>query len=149
MAKADLRCCVLAFHSVRFTMDCDQDETKLYPVKIKAIQGHSDLALKGAGGLFATAAAVMCAPSVPPERQAAFTGVPVIPMSEVPAVAYHRTNRSNWKSMAKSGLIPGGGDAVAMRWRFTCPSSSMGRRDIAQDYVENAPSRSRSQLARQ
>ena len=33
-------------------------------------------------------------------------------VSEVPAVAYHRTNRSNWKSIAKHGLIPGGGDTV-------------------------------------
>ena len=33
-------------------------------------------------------------------------------MSEVPAVAYHRTNRSNWKSIAKNGLIPGGGESV-------------------------------------
>ena len=54
----------------------------------------------------------MCSPAVAPERQAAFAGVPVLPMSEVPAIAYHRTNRSNWKSIAKNGLIPGGGDSV-------------------------------------
>ena len=30
----------------------------------------------------------------------------------VPNVAYHRTQRGHWKSIAKSGLIPGGGDSV-------------------------------------
>ena len=33
-------------------------------------------------------------------------------MTEVPDVAYHRTMKSNWKSIAKNGLIPGGGDSV-------------------------------------
>ena len=51
----------------------------------------------------------MCAP---PERQAAFAGVPVIPTDEVPNVAYHHAQQSHWKSIAKSGLIPGGGDSV-------------------------------------
>ena len=57
----------------------DLGEVPLYPIKIKAIQGHSDIALRGAGGLFASAESVMCSPTVAPERQAAFTGVPVLP----------------------------------------------------------------------
>ena len=33
-------------------------------------------------------------------------------MSEGPKVAYHRAMRSNWKSIAKHGLLPSGGDTV-------------------------------------
>ena len=83
------------------------------PVKIRAIQGHSSEALKGAGGLFANSTLIYCAENVSPERKAAFAGVPICDMAEVPdVVAYHRTMKSNWKSIAKSGLIPGGGDSV-------------------------------------
>ena len=35
-----------------------------------------------------------------------------VQMTEVPDVAYHRTMKSNWKSIAKNRLIPGGGDSV-------------------------------------
>ena len=86
--------------------------TMFYPVKIRAIQGHSEAALKTAGGLYANSTMVYCADNVSPERKAAFTGVPIRAMTEVPKVAYHRTMRSNWKSIAKNGLIPGGGDTV-------------------------------------
>ena len=96
------------------SLQADQDDKQFYPVKIKAIQGHSAASLEKAGGLFAAAAEVMWAPSVPPERQAAFAGVPICPMSELPSVAYHRT-QSHWKSIAKSGLIPGGGDSENSR----------------------------------
>ena len=80
-------------------------------VKIRAIQGHSDEALKRAGGLFANPIQIYCADNVSPERKAAFAGVPICSMSEVPEVAFHRTMKSKWKSIAKSGLIPGGGDS--------------------------------------
>ena len=86
--------------------------TMFYPVKIRAIQGHSEIALKNAGGLYANSTMVYCADNVSPERKAAFTGVPICAMTEVPDVAYHRTMRSNWKSIAKNGLIPGGGESV-------------------------------------
>ena len=33
-------------------------------------------------------------------------------MTEVPDVAFHRTMRSSWKSIAQNGLFPGGGDSV-------------------------------------
>ena len=82
------------------------------PVKIRAVQGHSEIALKNAGGLFANSTLIYCADNVSPERKAAFAGVPICAMTEVPDVAYHRTMKSNWKSIAKSGLIPGGGDSV-------------------------------------
>ena len=81
-------------------------------MKIRAIQGHSKEALEKAGGLFANAVQVYCAPNVSPERKAAFAGVPICAMSEVLKVAYHRTMRSSWKSIAKHGLLPGGGDTV-------------------------------------
>ena len=83
-----------------------------YPVKIRAIQGHSEIALKNAGGLYANSTVVYCAENVSPERKAAFTGVPICAMTEVPEVVFHRTMKSNWKSIAKNGLIPGGGDSV-------------------------------------
>ena len=108
MAKADSSCCVPAFRCVPLRTGCRQTRTRRNCILSKSKPSKDTL--KGAGGLFATAASVMCSPSVPPERQAALK--PVLPMSEVPAVAYHRTNRSNWKSIAKNGLIPGGGDTV-------------------------------------
>ena len=111
-SRFEMLCARIPLCPVENGLQADQGDARLFPIKIKAIQGHSDLALRGAGGLFATAASVMCSPAVAPERQAACAGVPVLPMSEVPAVAYHRTNRSNWKSIAKHGLIPGGGDSV-------------------------------------
>ena len=83
-----------------------------YPVKIRAIQGHSQAALKSAGGLYANSTMVYCSDQVAPERKAAFTGVPICAMTEVPDVAFHRTMRSSWKSIAQNGLIPGGGDSV-------------------------------------
>ena len=83
-----------------------------YPVKIRAIQGHSEAALKSAGGLYASSTMVYCAENVSPERKAAFTGVPICAMTEVPDVVFHRTMKSSWKSIAKNGLIPGGGDSV-------------------------------------
>ena len=39
------------------------------PVKIRAIQGHSSEALKGAGGLFANSTLIYCAENVSPERK--------------------------------------------------------------------------------
>ena len=84
----------------------------IVPVMIRAIQGHSEIALKNAGGFYANSTLIYCAEDVGPERKAAFTGVPICPMAEVPDVAYHRTMKSNWKSIAKNGLIPGGGDSV-------------------------------------
>ena len=86
--------------------------TMFYPVKIRAIQGHSEIALRNAGGLYANSTVVYCAENVSPERKAAFTGVPICAMTEVPEVVFHRTMKSNWKSIAKNGLIPGGGDSV-------------------------------------
>ena len=83
-----------------------------YPVKIRAIQGHSEIALKNAGGLYASSTMVYCAENVSPERKAAFTGVPICAMTEVPEVVFHRTMKSSWKSIAKNGLIPHGGDSV-------------------------------------
>ena len=74
-SRFKMLCARIPLCPVENGLQADQNETKLYPIKIKAIQGHSDLALKGAGGLFAMAASVMCSPSVPPERQAAFAGV--------------------------------------------------------------------------
>jgi hypothetical protein len=71
-------------------------QSDLVPLKICAIQGHSKAALEKAGGLFANAAQVYCAEKVSPERKAAFAGVPICPMSDVPKVAYHRTMRSHW-----------------------------------------------------
>ena len=50
--------------------------------------------------------------NVSPERKAAFAGVPVAAMDDVPEVAYHRTMKSHWKSIAKNGLLPGGGVTV-------------------------------------
>ena len=47
-----------------------------------------------------------------PERKAAFAGVPVADMSDVPEMAYHRTMKSHWEGITKHGLIPGGGDEV-------------------------------------
>ena len=111
-SRFEMLCARIPLCPVNNGLQPEYGDVPLFPVKIKAIQGHSDIALRGAGGLFATAASVMCSPAVAPERQAAFAGVPVLPMSEVPAIAYHRTNRSNWKSIAKNGLIPGGGDSV-------------------------------------
>ena len=87
-------------------------DTMFYPVKIRAIQGHSEIALKNAGGLYANSTMVYCVDNVSHERKAAFTGVPICAMTEVPDIAYHRTMKSNWKSIAKNGLIPGGGDSV-------------------------------------
>ena len=84
----------------------------LYPVKIRAIQGHSNESLQSAGGLYATSTMVCCAEDVSPERKAAFTGVPICAMTEVPNAVFHRTPKSCWKSIAKNGLIPGGGDTV-------------------------------------
>ena len=37
---------------------------------------------------------VYCSDNVSPERKAAFTGVPMCAMTEVPDVAFHRTMRS-------------------------------------------------------
>ena len=83
-----------------------------YPVKIRAIQGHSEAALKTAGGLYANSTMVYCSDHVSPERKAAFTGVPLCAMTEVPEVVFHRTMKSSWKSIAQNGLIPGGGATV-------------------------------------
>ena len=94
-----------------------------YPVKIRAIQGHSEIALKNAGGLYANSTMVYCADNVSPERKAAFTGVPISAITEVPDVAYHRMMRSNWKSIAKNGLIPGGASLVAQKWMAFCRRS--------------------------
>ena len=80
--------------------------------EVRAIQGHSSEALKKAGNLFENAQLVFCADNVSPERKAAFTGVPVAPIADVPEVAFHRTMKSHWKNIAKCGLIPGGGDSV-------------------------------------
>ena len=69
MAKADLRCFVqesLYICPVHNGLQADEDDKQLYPVKIKAIQGHSAASLGKAGGLFATAGQVRCAPSVRP-----------------------------------------------------------------------------------
>jgi hypothetical protein len=55
------------------------------PIKIRAIQGHSAEALKGAGGLFANSTLIYCADNVSPERKAAFAGVPICDMTEVPS----------------------------------------------------------------
>ena len=82
------------------------------PVKIRAIQGHSAESLKRAEGLFANSVQIYCAANVSPERKAAFAGVPIYNMTEVLDVAFHRTMKSNWKSIAKSGRTPGGGDSV-------------------------------------
>ena len=92
----------------RISSSCGQE----FPVKIRAIQGHSEAALKSAGGLYASSTMVYCAENVSPERKAAFTGVPICAMTEVPDIVFHRTMRSSWKSIAKNGLIPGGGDSV-------------------------------------
>ena len=86
-------------------------ESVFVPVKIRAIQGHSKEALERAGGLYANSIQVYCAENVSPERKAAFAGVPICDMAEVPTVAY-RTMKSNWKSIAKNGLLPGGGETV-------------------------------------
>ena len=45
------------------------------PVMIRAIQGHSETALKNAGGLYANSTFIYCVEDVDPERKAAFTGV--------------------------------------------------------------------------
>ena len=83
------------------------------PVMVRAIQGHSEAALRKAGGLYANAQTIFCAENVSPERKAAFAGVPVAAMTDVPLeVAYHRTMKSHWKSIAKNGLLPGGGVTV-------------------------------------
>ena len=109
------------FAKSRFELLCARVENLPYdshlqcewvPVMIKAIQGHSDAALRKAGGLFASAQIIFCADNVSPERKAAFAGVPVAAMDDVPEVAFHRTMKSHWKSIAKNGLIPGGGDTV-------------------------------------
>ena len=71
------------------------------PVMVRAIQGHSDAALRKAGGLFANAQTIFCADNVSPERKAAFAGVPVAAMTDIPEVAYHRTMKSHWKGIAK------------------------------------------------
>ena len=75
-SRFELLCARIPLCPAHNSLQADQGDTQLYPVKIKAIQGHSEISLKNAGGLFATAAAVMCAPTVLPERQAAFAGVP-------------------------------------------------------------------------
>ena len=49
----------------------------LYPVKIRAIQGHSNESLQNAGGPYASSTMIYCAEDVSPERKAAFTGVPI------------------------------------------------------------------------
>ena len=100
-------CAKLHHMPIRNGLDCP-----LYPVKIRAIQGHSNESLQNAGGLYATSTMVYCADDVSPERKAAFTGVPICAMTEVPNVVFHRTPKSCWKSIAKNGLIPGGGDTV-------------------------------------
>ena len=100
-------CAKLHHLPIRNGLDCP-----LYPVKIRAIQGHSSESLQNAGGLYATSTMVYCADDVSPERKAAFTGVPICAMTEVPNVVFHRTPKSCWKSIAKNGLIPGGGDTV-------------------------------------
>ena len=82
------------------------------PVMVRAIQGHSDAALRKAGGLYANAQTIFCADNVSPERKAAFAGVPVAAMTDIPEVAYHRTMKSHWKGIAKNGLLPGGGETV-------------------------------------
>ena len=78
-------------------------QSNLVPVKIRAIQGHLKAALDKAGGFFANAVQVYCAPNVRCERKAAFAGVPICLMSEV-----YRTMRSHWKGIVKHGLLPGG-----------------------------------------
>jgi hypothetical protein len=60
-------------------------ESIFVPIKIRAIQGHSAEALKGAGGLFANSTLIYCADNVSPERKAAFAGVPICDMTEVPS----------------------------------------------------------------
>ena len=82
-------------------------QSNLVPVKIRAIQGHLKAALDKAGGFFANAVQVYCAPNVRCERKAAFAGVPICLMSEV-----YRTMWSHWKGIVKHGLLPGGGDTV-------------------------------------
>ena len=90
-SRLEMLCARIPLCTVHKGLQADKDDKQLYPVKIKAIQGHSAASLEKAGGLFATASQVMCVPSVPPEKQAAFAGVPICPMSEVPSAAYHRT----------------------------------------------------------
>ena len=41
------------------------------------------------------------------------TGKPLATMEETPSVIYHRTTKSNWKSILDGGLIAGGGDRVS------------------------------------
>ena len=41
------------------------------------------------------------------------TGKPIITADETPGVIYHRTTKSNWKGIIKSGVNPGGGDKVS------------------------------------
>ena len=89
-------------------------QSNLVPVKIRAIQGHLKAALDKAGGFFANAVQLYCAPNVRCERKAAFAGVPICLMSEVSKVAYC-TIRSHWKGIVKHGLLPGGGDTVNSR----------------------------------
>ena len=114
------------------------------PVKIRAIQGHSAEALKSAGGLYANSTLIYCADNVSPERKAAFAGVPICSMTEVPEVAYHRTMRSNWKSIAKSGLalslevVTLSTAAVHMS---TCRSIATVQMGIDPEFGANAPSR--------
>ena len=62
-------CAKLPHMPIRNGLDCP-----LYPVKIRAIQGHSNESLQSAGGLYATSTMVYCAEDVSPERKAAFTG---------------------------------------------------------------------------
>ena len=50
-----------------------------YPVKIRAIQGHSEAALKTAGGLYANSTMVYCSDQVSPERKAASQACPFVP----------------------------------------------------------------------
>ena len=92
-----------------------------YPVKIRAIQGHSEIALKNAGGLYANSTMVYCADNVSPERKAAFTGVPICAMTEVPDVAYHRTigatGRASPRTASFQAAVTQSTAAVHM---FTC-----------------------------
>ena len=68
---------------------------KWVPIMIRAIQGHSQEALKKAGRLFANDQIAFCVDNV-----SAFAGVGAI--EDIPEVAYHRKKRPH----------PGGGDTV-------------------------------------
>eukprot|EP00435_Cladocopium_sp_Y103_P026635 s1446_g6.t1 len=89
-----------------------------WPFKIRAVQGHSEKAVKraAASDMF-NAVMIYAETGADAVKKASLTGTltgtPVTAGNQVPGVIDHGIGRGDWKSILDAGFIPGGGSKVA------------------------------------